>query len=49
MKHFYYYTRDTESWTLWSRYPGREDVVWGSTDTEEQAIADTAWMTARFG
>ena len=49
MKHAYYYTRDTDTnFILWSRFPGREDVVWGAVETEEDAIENCAFMARRF-
>jgi len=50
MKHFYYYTRDTATnFILWSRWPGREDCVWGGVETEAEAIENCEFMTRMFG
>jgi len=49
VKHVYYYTKDTETnFILWSRFSGREDVVWGSVETEAEAIEDCAFMARMF-
>jgi hypothetical protein len=49
-RHYYYYTTGTgkTDFDLWSRFPGRKDVIWGSVGTEDEAIAECAEMNRRF-